>query len=146
MSNSFHTTSHKRLPTSPITANAPCTKKILLSSVKKSPSKIPQANAGIKRATSTPAICQTTRINSQPRTAQKPLKPSDTKKYPCFNCKCCQSIKKLQPMLLELYERQKYISKLLSNANIGTSSKSKGTQKTHRIGYTKNTEVKRRHC
>lgn len=144
MSNSFHATSHKRLPSSPIAANPPCTKKILLSSVKKSPSKIPKANHSIKRSTSTPAICQSTRVISQTRIAQKSLSKPVTKKYPCFNCKCCQSIKQMQPFLLEIYERQKHISKLLSNANIG---KSNSTPKYHRTGYTKNiVEVKRRHC
>lgn len=144
MSNSFHATSLKRLPSSPITANPPCTKKILLSSIKKTPSKIPKANSCIKRATSTPAICQPNRVTPQTCITLKTSKPDTNKKYPCFNCKCCQSIRQMQPFLLEIYERQKHISKLLSKANIG---KSKSTPKFQRTGYVKNSvEVKRRHC
>lgn len=137
MSNSFHATSHKRLPSSPIAANPPCTKKILISSSKKVPSRIPKA-ANIKRAISTPSIS----LNTRAVVPKLPKPDGNSKKYPCYNCKCCESIKHMQPFLMAIYERQKYISKLLSNANIGKTMTS-----TPKRGYKKNClDVKRRHC
>uniref|UniRef100_A0A336LPD1 CSON015606 protein n=1 Tax=Culicoides sonorensis TaxID=179676 RepID=A0A336LPD1_CULSO len=88
MTNSFHATSYKRPPSSPITSNPPCTKKIFLSSNKTSkctPSRIPKAYNNIKRALSTPAICQ--KNVSTSRVELKAVKLI-SKKYPCLNCKC----------------------------------------------------------
>lgn len=145
MSNSFHVSSHKRLATSPIASNPPCTKKILTSSAKKSPSRIPKAFT-IKRASSTPAISQTITPKKIFVVGQKSEKPIVEKKFPCFNCKCCESIKQMQSVLLEVYQRQKNLSKLLSNANIGTTSKHNDTHKSCRTGYVKRADVKRHHC
>lgn len=80
-------------------------------------SKIPQAY--IKR---TPSLVVTSpTIIKKPNTMKPTIekaKPIINKiqNYPCGNCKCCQHI---QPIMMEVYERQKNISKLLSNANIG---------------------------
>uniref|UniRef100_A0A336LU71 CSON015606 protein n=1 Tax=Culicoides sonorensis TaxID=179676 RepID=A0A336LU71_CULSO len=142
MTNSFHATSYKRPPSSPITSNPPCTKKIFLSSNKTSkctPSRIPKAYNNIKRALSTPAICQ--KNVSTSRVELKAVKLI-SKKYPCLNCKCCESIKQMQPILLEIYQRQKNVSKLLSNANIG-SKLITSKHRMNKIGYVKN-DVKRR--
>lgn len=110
----------KRHATSPVSIVQPIIKKPYTSPANKKAtiSKIPQAY--IKRSISNPVITSPT-IIKKPNTLKPTMektKPIIKKieNLPCGNCKCCQHI---QPIMMEVYERQKNISKLLSNANIG---------------------------
>lgn len=60
--------------------------------------------------TMTPIIVTSTPTRAPVAPSRRPSLPA-----PCMNCRCCEYIKAIQPLVTEAYQRQKRISSLLSN-------------------------------